>query len=129
MPTVNRLRLISLSDREFRRESNTTAPETLPAPTSFKGLRLNISKYDSSWDRKRGAAARLMGVLLREDDQELAERVCESAESARTYSGAADWLAQEARYLRKLAALLDTAAARLAVVLQRCGHSSATSSN
>ncbi len=119
MPTVNRSRLLALSEKEFRREAE--APEPRPARSTFRPIRLNINKYDSTWDRKRGSAARMTAILLRESDTQLTERVCESAASCRTYGGAADWLAGEARYLRKVASMMDSAAGRLGVVLQRCG--------
>jgi hypothetical protein len=61
-----------------------------------------------------------MAVLLREDDAALHQRVCESERSAKTYSDAADWLQRESAYLRKVARLLDTAAGRVEVVLERC---------
>ena len=122
MPTVNRTRLLNLSEREFRREAD--APERAPASQKFRPIRLALSKYGNDWDRKRGSAARLMAVLLRESDDQLTGRVCEDDNTSRTYRGAADWLAGEARYLRKLAGMMDTAAGRLGVTLQRCGHSS-----
>lgn len=120
MPAVNRMRLHALADREFKRESK--SPTRSPAPARFRGIKVSLAKYDTAWDRKRGTAARLMAVLVRESDDELTERVCEDAQSARTYRGASDWLTGEARYLRKLATMMDTAAGRLSVVLQRCGH-------
>jgi hypothetical protein len=119
MSTVNRSRLLALSDKEFRRE--VAAPEPRPARSNFRPVRLNINKYDSAFDRKRGAAARMMAVLLRESDAQLTDRVCESAATCRTYGGAQAWLQGEARYLRKLAGNMDSAAGRLGVVLQRCG--------
>lgn len=127
MPTVNRTRLLSLSEREFRREADAPAPA--PAKQKFRPIRLALAKYGNDWDRKRGSAARLMAVLLRESDDELTVRVCESVSTCRTYAGAADWLASEARYLRKLAGMLDTASGRLGVVLQRCGQVSIPTSN
>lgn len=127
MPTVNRMRLLSLSEREFRRETNAPAPT--PSTQKFRPIRLALSKYDSGWDKKRGSAARLMAVLLRESDQQLTERVCETDVSSRTYRGAAEWLTGEARYLRKLAGMMETASTRLGVVLQRCGDSKAPPSN
>lgn len=118
---VNRMRLVALSEKEFRREA--AAPTPLPIRSTFRAMRLNLGKFDSAWDKKRGSAARLMAILLRESDSQLTERVCASAESARTYGGAADWLASEARYLRKVAGQMESAAGRLGVVLQRCGDS------
>lgn len=115
---INRTRLLALSEREFRTQSE--APQPKPANTKFRALRLNITKFGDGWDRKRGAAARLMAVLLRESDAQLTERVCETSDSSKTYNGAADWLTREARYLRKVASMMDTAAGRLGVALQRC---------
>jgi hypothetical protein len=57
---VNRSRLLALSDKEFRRETDAPAPK--PRDSKFRPLRLNISKFDGVWDRKRGSAARLMAV-------------------------------------------------------------------
>jgi hypothetical protein len=119
MSIVNRSRLLALSEKEFRRE--VAAPEPRPVNASFRPIRLNISKYDSAFDRKRGAAARMMAVILRESDAQLTDRVCESAATCRTYGGAQSWLQGEARFLRKLAGNMDSAAGRLGVVLQRCG--------
>jgi hypothetical protein len=31
-------------------------------------MKLNATRFDQSWDRKRGAAARLTAVLFQEDD-------------------------------------------------------------
>jgi hypothetical protein len=74
MSPGNRVHLLSLADREFRQ---LTEKSTAPIVTTrkFKAIRLNLSKFDHSWDRKRGAAVRLMGVLLREDDSTLERRV------------------------------------------------------
>jgi len=47
-------------------------------PRRFKSMRLNAARFDQSWDRKRGSAARLMAVLLREDNATLQQRVRES---------------------------------------------------
>lgn len=114
----SRNQLLALSTREYNRQAE--VPGATPAPQRFRGLRMSLTKFDASWDRKRGAAARLMGVLLRENDQQLQERVCADAPSSRTYTGVADWLSSEARYLRKVATQMDTAAGRLSVVLDRC---------
>ena len=87
MANVNRARLLALSHKEFSRES--AAPVTRSPTSKFGALRLNLSKFDAAWDRKRGSAARMMAVLLRESDTELAGRVCESPETGRTYDSAA----------------------------------------
>jgi hypothetical protein len=119
MPPGNPTRLLTLADREFRQltEDRSAAP---PAPRRFKPVRLNVTRFDQSWDRKRGSAARLMAVLLREDDSALHQRVCESDRAAKTYADAADWLQRESVYLRKVSRLLDTAAGRVEAVLERC---------
>ena len=127
MPAVSRLRLHSLAEREFKREAISPAPA--PVVRNFRALKLSLAKFDPNWDRKRGSAARMMALLLREGDDQLTVRVCESESSAKTYGGAADWLTSEARYLRKLAGMMDTASGRLAAVLQRCGHTSVPTSN
>jgi len=120
MAPGNPVRLLKLADREFRQ---LTGIRAAPAPTrKFKPIRLNAARLDHSWDRKRGAAVRLTAVLLREDDTTLQQRVCESEQTVKTYSNAADWLARESAYLRKIARLLDTAGERLGAVLQRCGQ-------
>lgn len=89
MPLGNPTRLLKLADREFRQltEDRSATP---PAPRKFRPVRLNVARFDQSWDRKRGSAARLMAVLLREDDSALHQRVCESERSAKTYADAAD---------------------------------------
>lgn len=119
MPATYRTRLAALSEREYRREAG--GPVRQPAARRFRGLRLNLSRYDAAWDRKRGGAARLMAVLLRENDEQLTQRVCRDAKAAATYRGAADWLASESRLVHTHARHLQTAADRLTVVLQRCG--------
>ena len=119
MSPSNPVRLLKLADREFRQL--TEKPSALPAVRKFKPIRLNAARFDQSWDRKRGAAVRLTAVLLSADDAELTRRVCESALTVKTYTGAADWLARESAYLRRVARLLDTAGGRLSVVLGRCG--------
>ena len=121
MSPGNMPRLLTLADREFRQI--TGKPVAAPPSRKFKPMRLNAAKFDSSWDRKRGAAVRLTAVLLREDDSGLERRVCESERSVKTYSAAADWLQRESAYLRKVARLLDTAGGRLTSVLGRCGAS------
>jgi hypothetical protein len=118
MPPGNPIHLLKLADREFRQLT-----EERPPPSStrrFKPIRLNATRFDQSWDRKRGAAVRLTAVLLQEDDAALQRRVCENDKTVKTYASAADWLARESAYLRKMARLLDTAGGRLSSVLGRC---------
>ena len=117
MPT-NRTRLMKLADREFSRGAD--QPKPTPMRKSFTGWRLNIAKYDQSWDRKRGSAMRLTGVLLNEDSQALQARVCANERDTETYTGAADWLASEAQQLRKAAKMHETVSTRLRAVIERC---------
>lgn len=117
---MNRTKLRALSDREFQRQAG--EPVILPTTKRFKAMSLSLARYDSGWDRKRGSAARMMAVILRESDQQLTERVCANPQSATTYRGAAEWLAGEAQHLRKHVRHLDSAAGRLSVVLERCGQ-------
>jgi hypothetical protein len=123
MPPGNPIHLLKLADREFRQQT-----EVRPPPSStrrFKPIRLNATRFDQSWDRKRGAAVRLTAVLLQEDDATLQRRVCENDKTVKTYASAADWLARESAYLRNIARLLDTAGGRLSVVLTRYDGSAA----
>jgi hypothetical protein len=118
MATGNPTHLLKLADREFKA---LTEERPTPQPTrKFKSMKLNAARFDQSWDRKRGAAARMTAVVLRADDATLERRVCESERSFKTYSSAADWLQRESAYLRKMARLLDAANERLATVLGRC---------
>jgi hypothetical protein len=118
MPSTSRAHLLSLADREFRQL--TEKPAAAAPAKRFKAIKLKLATFDSAWDRKRGAAVRLMSVLLREDDAELERRVCESEKSAKTYAQAASWLQRESAYLRRVARLLDTAGGRVASVVSRC---------
>jgi hypothetical protein len=106
-------RLFALAEREFKANRST------PVRQKFRGMNLNIGKYDESWDHKRGAAVRMMGVILRDNDQALFERVSANEQAAKTYADAASWLRREANVLRKTASMLDMAASRVNVVLER----------
>ena len=106
-------RLFALAEREFK------ANRSAPVRQKFRGMKLNLSKLDEGWDHKRGAAVRMMGVILRDNDQTLYERVSASDQAAKTYTEAATWLRREANLLRKTASHLDTAASRLGAVLDR----------
>ena len=101
--TASRIRLLSLADREFRREAGSPKPQK--AKRTFKGMNLSLGKFDARWDRSRGSAARMTGVVLREDAEALHSRVCADEKSLKDYDAAADWLQTEARYLRKVASL------------------------
>ena len=123
MSPINASRLLKLADREYQQ---LTGKPAAPEPRrKFKARKLNPARFDSAWDRKRGAAVRLTAVLLGEDDNALERRVCESDRSTKTYTEAADWLQRESAYLRKVARMLDTAGGRLTAVLSRCKLSAA----
>jgi hypothetical protein len=64
-------------------------------------MKLNATRFDQSWDRKRGAAVRLTAVLLQEDDAALQRRVCENDKTVKTYTSAADWLGTRIRIAEK----------------------------
>lgn len=54
MSPGNPSRLLKLADREFRQ---LTGKPVAPVPSrKFKPVKLNAAKFDSAWDRKRGAA-------------------------------------------------------------------------
>src|SRR5262245_5521798 len=117
---TNPAKLLALSEREFRREAG--AAPVKGAEKKFKGMKLQLSKFDVDSDRRRGAAIRMTSVLLREDDVTLEHRVCENEKATKTYAEAAEWLQREARNLRKMAGLMDTVVGRLGLVLGRCGR-------
>jgi hypothetical protein len=99
MPPGNPARLLQLADREYRQLTAKPAPS---APTrKFKPIKLNAARFDSGWDRKRGAAVRLTAVVLRDDDAALERRVCGGDKTAKTYAQAAAWLQRESAYPRK----------------------------
>lgn len=103
-------KLFALAEREFK------ANRAAPVRAKFRGMNLNIGKYDEGWDRKRGTAVRFMGVILRDNDQQLLDRV---GGDDRLYRDGAAWLKREANYLRKTAGLMETAASRLGAVIER----------
>ena len=113
--------LLPLADREFQQILQ--KPVEVPRASKFKPIRLKLSTFDRSWDRKRGAAVRLRSIVLRDDDSALARRVCESDRTLQIYTSAAAWLQRESAYLRRMARLLDTNGGRLAAVLTRCKES------
>jgi hypothetical protein len=125
MPPGNPVRLFKLAGREFHQlTGKPAAPES---SRKFKPMRLDPEKFSGTWDRKRGSAARLMAVLLREDDAALERRVCEPDKTVRVYADAAEWLQRESAYLRKVARLLETAGTHVSAVLGRCGREDAAS--
>lgn len=88
MSPGNPSRLLKLSDRAFQQF---TGKPAVPVPARrFKAVKLNAARFDSGWDRKRGAAVRLTAVLLGEDDAALERRVCENERSTKVYTDAAD---------------------------------------
>lgn len=111
-------RLLILAEREFRTLTN--KPLEPPRPRRFKALKIRLEKFNAGWDRRRGSMVRLAGVLLRDDDAALERRVCESEQSARTYGRGVELLEREARYLRRVSHMLERAAGRLSVTLERC---------
>ena len=52
--------------------------------------------------------------------------MCENEKTVKTYTTAADWLARESAYMRKVARLLGQAGERLNVVLTRCAEKHST---
>lgn len=114
MSPAHRIRLMALSEREFKREARTPAP--IEPQRKFKPIKVNLAKLDSTWDRKRGAAVRMMAVVLRDDDASLTERVTSDGAA---YTEAASWLRRESTYLEKTSRMMNTAAARLAAALAR----------
>jgi hypothetical protein len=63
MPPGNPSRLLKLADREY---VQLTGKPTTPVPSrKFKPVKLNVARFDSAWDRKRGAAVRLTAVPAR----------------------------------------------------------------
>lgn len=81
---LNHIRLLALADREFRELTN--QPRTVEPKRKFKPVKLNVARFDNTWECKRGAAVRLTAVLLREDDTTLERRVWENEVSAKTYA-------------------------------------------
>ena len=88
------MRLLALTEREFKPLAGPGKP-VAPKRGKFKAKRLNLARFDRAWDRKRGNAVRLTGILLNEDDSTLERRVCENAQSAKIYAEAVTWLQRE----------------------------------
>jgi hypothetical protein len=87
MSPGNPSRLLKLADCEF---TQFTGKPAVPVPSrKFKPLKVNAARFDSGWDRKRGAAVRLTAVLLGEDDAALEQRVCADGRSVKVYADAA----------------------------------------
>ena len=99
MPVGTSTRLLTLVDREFRQLVEKPAP--IVPIRKFKPVKINAARFDRSWDRKRGAAARLMAVVLREDDAALLQ----APRVQPRYARATAWLQRESAYLRKMAKL------------------------
>jgi hypothetical protein len=117
MSPEKRIQLMTLVEREFRRESK--APERVKPDRHFKPMKLSLARFNSGWDRKRGSAARLMAIVLRDDDSSLTRRVGENEATAKAYADAAKWLRRESVYLEKTSRAMSAAAGRLDVVLAR----------
>ena len=66
MPSGNASRLLALADREFRQFTN--KPLSVESARKFKPVKLNVARFDNTWERNREAAVRLTALLLREDD-------------------------------------------------------------
>lgn len=113
MNTSKLSRLLALSDAEFDRKR--------PAATRrrFKPLNVSLAKYGTDWERRRGAAVRLMAVILGESSESLYAKISADAQTAQDFVDAAQWLRGEATYFRKAANRLDTAVARLHSVIRR----------
>lgn len=120
MPTNSRSRLVAIARREF--EQRASKPSEIPAAKRFRSVKLQLAKFDPTWDRKRGEAMRLTGVLLSEGDDAMQARVCETSATAKTYAVAVSWLSREAEHLRKCSKLHEMAVARLTAVLARCAE-------
>jgi hypothetical protein len=120
---MNKTKLLALSEREFQRQ--TGEPVALPVDKRFRAMSLKLSRFDGSWDKKRGSAIRLTGVLLTESDEAMQRRVCASEATAKTYGTAVSWLSKESEHLRKAAKMHDLAVARLSAVLARCNGEAA----
>ena len=101
-------RLLALSDAEFGRRRK--AP---PQRKTFKGRPIDLAKFDRAWERYRGAAVRVMAVVLREDSESLFTKVTSDAKTMATFTDAVGWLQKEAELLRKMAERHELAASRL----------------
>ena len=101
-------RLLALSDAEFRRKR--TQPAKVKA---FKAKPIDVRTFDGEWERHRGAAVRMMAVVMREDSEGLFSKVSVDPQTAGTFAEAICWLTKEAELLRKTASRHDLAAARL----------------
>jgi hypothetical protein len=120
MTTKRLSRLLALSNAESGRRP------AAPVRQRFKALNVNLIRLSGDWERQRGAVARMMGVVLREDSESLFTKVSADAATAATFADAIGWLEDEAVYLRKLAARMDTAASRLGSAITRYRSTSST---
>lgn len=106
-------RLLALSDSEYSKN------RVAPVRQRFKGMKVNMTVLDRDWERQRGGAARLAGVILQEDSESLLQKISADADTAAGFSDALSWLRKEATILRKTAVRLDLAVSRLSAVLNR----------
>lgn len=60
MSRLHSTRLLKLADREFR--ELTGKPAVPEASRRFRPVKIHPEKYDSAWDRKRGAAVGLTAI-------------------------------------------------------------------
>lgn len=106
-------RLLALSDSEFSKS------RAAPLRQRFKGRNVNLNQLGKDWERQRGAAARMMGVVLREDSESLYQKVSADPATAATFAEAVGWLEKEAIYLRKTAGRMELAVSRLGSAIGR----------
>ena len=101
-------RLLALSDAEFSRRRKQPTQQK-----NFKARPIDVRKFDRAWERYRGAAVRMMAVVLREDSDGLYAKVSAEPKTAATLADAVGWLQKEAELLRQTADRHDLAASRL----------------
>lgn len=106
-------RLVALSKKEFEHS------RASPGRQKFRGMKLDVGKFDESWARRREHAIKLMAVVLRDDDKALLDRIGASEQTVKAYGDAVGWFHREAGVLRKTANMLDLASSRLTTVIER----------
>lgn len=114
MTQTRMARLLAFSDAEFGLNRTAT-----PVRPRFKARKVNLTALDTDWDRRRGAAARMMAIVLRDDSESLLAKMEADPVKAESFSDAAAWLRKEATLLRKTAGRMDLAVARLTAVIAR----------